>query len=146
MPSISHVAEWKRLDNQPSSGDSHDACDPNAAVIGGLLERGLDLRPRAFSGRADDSERRGHIPVQSPPTNLVALTAGTADGTEGVLTGACTLGVSAMMLLQPLVPAELLAVSVMMPMTATAPAAATNDNFFGDTLTDCISNAPKSAL
>jgi hypothetical protein len=51
-----------------------------------------------------------------------------------------------MMLFPPLVPAVLLAVNVTMPITAAAPAAATNDSFFGDMLTDCISKAPKSAL
>jgi hypothetical protein len=46
------------------------------------------------------------MPVQSPPTNFVALTAGTADGTEGVDGGADAVGVSAITPFCGLVPAE----------------------------------------
>jgi hypothetical protein len=72
------------------------------------------------------------IPVQSPPTNFVAFTAGTADGTDGVVAGDDAVGVSATICGPAPVLSEAPSTNVTAPITASAPVAATIDHIFSD--------------
>jgi hypothetical protein len=80
-----------------------------------------------------------HIPVQSPPTNLVAFTVGAADGTLGVV-AADPAGVSAITADLPLVGSAVFEANVTAPMMASAPAAVTSDICLSETFVVCIRN------
>src|SRR5690242_8377108 len=82
------------------------------------------------------------MPVQSPPANLVAFTAGTADGTDGVVAGVEAVPVSATICVP--VPAVCVALSAIVtaPITASAPPAATIDHVLSDLILEFISRAP----
>ncbi len=81
------------------------------------------------------------MPGQSPPANVVAFTTGAADATPGVAGGVVCVVVSATktVLVPPVLPDELMA-TVTVPMTATAPAAATSDSFFSDMRIEFMAN------
>jgi hypothetical protein len=78
------------------------------------------------------------IPLQSPPANLVALTAGTADGTDGVVPGVDAVGVSATICGPVPVVSEAFSANVTPPMMASAPPAATIDHVFSDLIREYI--------